>query len=161
MFGRLVLLLMVVAMADLALLLKVGGILTFVPTVGLVILTGIIGASLAKRQGLATLAKINTELAGGRMPTAQLGEGVLILLAAAVLVTPGFITDAVGLLLLVPIVRRRFLGIVTRYFESRITIQSINMPPTAGGLHRPFGTEEPLAGPPGTMKNVENEALDK
>jgi len=160
MFGWLLLLMIVVPLADFALLLRVGSVLTFVPTVALVILTGIIGAALARRQGVATLARINTELAAGRMPTTQLGEGLLILLAAAVLLTPGFITDALGLLLLVPIIRRRFLSVVTRYFQSRITIQNVHMSSVAGGLHRPEDEEGP-ADHPGPMKHVENEALNK
>ncbi len=161
MFGGLLLLMIVVPLADFALLLRVGGLLGFVPTVVLVILTGIIGASLAKRQGLATLASINTDLAAGRMPTAQLGEGLLILLAAAVLLTPGFITDALGLLLLVPFVRRRFLIFVTRYFKSRIEIRSMGMPLDAGDLHPPIDDDERLPGRPGPMKHVENEALNE
>ncbi len=161
MFGWLLLLLIVVPLADFALLLRVGRALTFVPTVGLVILTGIIGASLAKRQGLTTWAKINAELAAGRMPTGQLGEGLLILLAAAVLVTPGFITDALGLMLLVPFVRRRFLVIVTRYFKSRIEIQSMHMPPGTGGRDHAGDDDddECVANRPRPMKHVENEAL--
>ncbi len=161
MFGWLLLLMVAVPLADIALLFRVGRVLTLGPTIALVILTGIIGASLAKRQGLTTWAKINAELAAGHMPTAQLGEGLLILLAAAVLITPGFITDAVGLLLLVPFVRRRFLSVVTRYFESRITIQNVHMPSHADRLHRPIDGEERVSDHAGPMKHVENEALNK
>jgi len=122
MLGRLIIIFITVPLLDLLLLLRVGQAINFWPTVSIVILTGILGAALAKRQGLKTLAAINTELAAGRMPAAELADGVLILLAGAVLITPGFLTDLFGFALLFPPMRRFIQRRLTRYFQSRTTI---------------------------------------
>lgn len=165
-------------LVDLWLLFRVAEWITFFPTLACVILTGVVGAAIAKRQGLSTIARIQHELAEGRMPTSQLGEGILILLAAAVLITPGFITDTFGLLLLVPPVRRLFLKALTAYFASRIQVTTMHAGPA--GSYSPFMhvesvgfDDEPFAdefagsphndeaGPfPGGMKYVKNEAKD-
>ena len=68
--------------------------------------TGIVGASLARQQGLSTLARVRADLNAGRLPADPIVDGVLILLAAAVLITPGLLTDLVGFLCLVPAFRR-------------------------------------------------------
>lgn len=77
------------------------------PTIGIVLLTGLAGAALAKWQGLGVMNRIHRTLAEGRVPTRELVDGVLILVAGLLLITPGMITDAVGFLLLVPVVRGR------------------------------------------------------
>jgi len=74
-------------------------------TIAVVILTGLIGAALARVQGMQVLRSIQSDLAEGRMPAPHILDGVMILVAGAFLVTPGLITDAVGFLLLVPPVR--------------------------------------------------------
>ncbi|MCB9852334.1 MAG: FxsA family protein [Phycisphaerales bacterium] len=170
MLPLLVILFIGLPLVDLWLLFRIGEWLTFVPTLACVILTGVVGAAIAKRQGISTIARIQQELAEGRMPTTQLGEGVLILLAAAVLITPGFITDAFGLLLLVPPIRRIFLKAVTAYFASRIHITTMHAGPVSS--HSPFmhvqsvgfddGFDDDVTGPipGGGMKYVKNEAMD-
>ncbi|MEM7393564.1 MAG: FxsA family protein, partial [Verrucomicrobiota bacterium] len=75
-------------------------------TLGLVVFTGFLGAALARFQGLRVLHQIRADLALGKMPAPYLMDGVMILLAGAVLITPGLITDAAGFLLLVPAVRQ-------------------------------------------------------
>lgn len=104
---RLLLLFTVVPLVELWLLLRLHDLTSLGVTLGLVILTGIVGAALAKRQGLATLGRIRDELGAGRMPTTALQDGLLILLAGALLVTPGLLTDAFGFSLLFPPARRR------------------------------------------------------
>ena len=120
-----------------------------------------VGAALARHQGLRTLARINTELSAGRMPTAELADGLLILLAGAVLLTPGFLTDALGLLLLIPLFRRVFKGVLTRYFKARIVVPDIH---AGSGQSMPWpdgstGTMSETG--PHPSKYVENEALRK
>lgn len=169
MLGWLILLFIIVPAFDLWLLFQVGGVLTFVPTFGLVILTGLAGAALARRQGLQAMAKIQTELGSGRMPTRELAEGLLILLAGAVLITPGFLTDLFGLGLLIPPFRRQFLKVLTRYFEARIAMagfrahhvgDSINRPNDAGSFtSSPYSGPERQEGSP-PVKHVRNEAED-
>ena len=72
----------------------------------LIIGTGIVGASLARQQGISTLARLRNDLDAGQLPAEPIVDGVLILLAAAVLITPGVLTDFVGFLCLVPACRR-------------------------------------------------------
>ena len=92
---------------ELALLIKLHGMVGFLPTVLLVFVTGIAGASLVRRQGLAILFKIQQELGIGNLPAPQMMDGVMILIAGALLVTPGLLTDITGFALLIPFVRER------------------------------------------------------
>ncbi len=122
MLGWLFILFIGLPLADLVLLLRIGGVLGFWPTVGIVLATGFAGAALARWQGLRTLARIQGELADGRMPGDDLADGALILLAAALLVTPGFLTDLLGVFLLIPVTRRLFRGALRRYFTRRTAV---------------------------------------
>jgi len=92
--------------AELYVLLKVGRSLGAGPTLGLVVLTGVAGAGLARMQGLRVLRRVQEAFAAGRLPAGELLDGVLVLIAALLLITPGFLTDAAGLLLLVPWTRQ-------------------------------------------------------
>jgi len=115
------------------------------------------------------MAKINGELADGRMPTRELAEGLMILLAAAVLITPGFLTDLFGLTLLVPPFRRLFLKALTRYFETKIVIggnihgfgDPTNDPDDTGSVSPPPYFDPNLIEGPRPMKHVRNEAQDR
>ena len=102
----LILVLIVVPAADFMLLLVAGGRIGWLLTLALAVLTGIIGAGLAKQQGMRTWIEIRDALSRGQLPSAPLLEGAMILFAGAVLLTPGFITDTVGFVLLVPPSRR-------------------------------------------------------
>lgn len=103
---RLLVLFTTVPLIELALLLWIGRHLGVLPTVLLIFVTGALGATLARHQGLATWRRFQAASAAGRLPGQELVEGLLILLAGAVLLTPGVLTDAAGFLLLVPSVRR-------------------------------------------------------
>jgi UPF0716 protein FxsA len=92
---------------ELALLFKLHGMVGLMPTVLLVFITGIAGASLVRRQGIAILFKIQQELGIGNLPAPQMMDGVMILIAGAFLVTPGIITDGIGFALLIPFIRER------------------------------------------------------
>jgi len=102
MFFRLLLLFTVLPLVELALLIQLGRLIGLAPTIAIVLLTGVTGAALARWQGLATLRRVRAEMAEGRVPTAALIDGLLILVAGAVLLTPGLITDTIGFLLLIP-----------------------------------------------------------
>ncbi|MCB7128192.1 MAG: FxsA family protein [Candidatus Brocadiales bacterium] len=121
MFLRLFLLFTIVPLIELYLLLKLGGYIGAVATVGVVIGTGIAGGLLAKSQGLAVLRQAQGELDLGRIPAESLFDGALILLAATMLITPGLITDCLGLLLLIPWTRRRFKSWLRRKLEEKIS----------------------------------------
>ncbi|MEN7973217.1 MAG: FxsA family protein [Verrucomicrobiota bacterium] len=105
---------------ELALLLKVHEIFHFWPTFLLVILTGALGLALVKRQGIAIIQKIQQELSIGNIPAPQMIDGVMILVAGALLVTPGIITDLTGFLLLVPLVREQIRGWLKTKFEEKV-----------------------------------------
>jgi len=90
---------------ELALLIRLHGVAGFVPTVLLVLLTGVVGAALVRRQGVSILFKIQQEMAAGKLPAPQMMDGIMVLLAGALLVTPGLITDTAGFALLIPFVR--------------------------------------------------------
>jgi UPF0716 protein FxsA len=100
----------VVPLVELFLLVKLGTVIGIGPTVLIVITTGVLGAWLARWQGLGVLRRVSQDLNAGRLPADALIDGLLILIAGAVLLTPGLITDALGFGLLVPqsrtIVRR-------------------------------------------------------
>ena len=98
----LILLFTLVPVIELALLIKVGQYLGVGNTIGIVIFTGIFGAFLAKSQGLSLLGRIQRELEIGVMPQDSLFDGTLILCGGILLLTPGLITDFIGLMLLVP-----------------------------------------------------------
>lgn len=106
MFGRLLLLFVFLPMIELYLLIMLGARIGPMPTIGLIVLTGVIGATLARQQGLSTLAKIQNELNQGRAPTQELVEGTMIVVGGLVLLTPGILTDIFGFAMMVPGFRR-------------------------------------------------------
>lgn len=125
---RLFLLFTLVPLAELYLLIEVGSYLGALPTIAIVIGTGFAGAYLARLQGFATLARIRENTRQGIVPTDDLLDGVLILVAGVVLLTPGLITDCMGLLLLIPVTRNLLKEKAKRAFEraaqrGTITIQ--------------------------------------
>ena len=87
---------------ELALLIEVGGRIGTVATLGLIIFTGALGAYLARQQGLSVLRRMREEAASGHIPAAPVVDGVIILVAGALLVTPGLLTDAFGFFCLIP-----------------------------------------------------------
>jgi UPF0716 protein FxsA len=112
---RLLLLLTIVPLAELTLLLWFADVTDWRLTLALVIGTGLAGAWMLRRQGWRTWQRIQDDLRGGRVPADSLQDGLMIMLAAALLITPGILTDAAGLLLLAPASR----SMVKAYLASR------------------------------------------
>lgn len=103
----------VVPLAEIAVLIKVGSWLGLSPTLGLIVLSAVVGTSVLRRQGFGVLARARRQMEQGVMPVAEVFEGLCLLVAGVLLLTPGFLTDAAGALLLVPPVRAllyRWLG---------------------------------------------------
>ena len=117
MFARLVLLFVSIPILEVYLLLRLndltGSILT---TISLILFTGIVGAWLAKQQGLSTISKIQQAMSQGRLPAQELVDGGMILFAAALLLTPGILTDAFGFSLLLPPCRAVYRRLLKRWF---------------------------------------------
>ena len=105
MFYYLLFLFTVVPLFELYLLVRVGQYVGAFNTVAIVIFTGIFGAFLAKMEGLRVLYSVQKDLQEGRMPTAQILDGLLILIGAVLLITPGLLTDVVGFILVIPSTR--------------------------------------------------------
>lgn len=120
MFVRLLLLFTVVPIVELGLLVQLGRFIGLAPTIAIVLVTGIVGASLARWQGLATLRRVQADMADGRVPTGPLVDGLLILVAGAVLLTPGLLTDVLGFLLLIPPTRAAVRRRLAEMFRSRL-----------------------------------------
>lgn len=103
--GKWALLFVATSLVEMYLLIEVGGRLGALPTIGLVVLTAVVGVGLLKRQGVATLTRGVARLQAGALPATEVVEGALLAISGALLVTPGFVTDAVGFALLVPALR--------------------------------------------------------
>jgi len=131
--GRLLLLFILVPIVELILLIQLGGLIGMWPTIGLIVVTGAAGASLARWQGLSVLRQIQIDMASGKLPGGALVDGVIILMAAALMVTPGLLTDIVGFLCLVPGFRGVMKRMLKRRFEKAIADGSGNIFIHTGG----------------------------
>jgi UPF0716 protein FxsA len=154
MFPVLALAFLAVPVAELAVLIAVGSHIGFLNTFALLLALSVVGAWLARREGLGAWRRLQAALVEGRMPTAEVADGALILLAGALLLTPGFLTDVVGVLLLLPPVRavvRRWLPalLARRVFgggRRRYRVRVVD------GRSRPGGTDGgPPSQPPTTV----------
>ncbi len=103
---------------EMYLLITVGGYIGALPTIALVMLTAVVGVALLRAQGLQTLTRGRMRLESGELPAREVAEGLLLAVAGALLITPGFVTDTLGFLLLIPPVR----GVVARRVLDRIVV---------------------------------------
>jgi UPF0716 protein FxsA len=138
---RLILLFTLVPLAELALLIWIGSHTSVSGTIAIVLVTGFVGAALAKHQGLRTWQRLQDETRSGKPPADALLDGVMILIAGALMITPGVLTDAIGFALLLPPVRgllktrlrNRLMAHATMQFRSFHTGGSVDSGGTAGG----------------------------
>lgn len=117
MFWKLFLGFTLIPLAELYLLINVGGLIGAAPTIAIVIITGAAGAYLARLQGASTMMQVRQNLENGVMPAEQLLDAMLILVAGVVLLTPGFLTDIAGILLLIPFTRNALKRWLRRKFD--------------------------------------------
>lgn len=123
-----------VPLIEIGLFIKVGGWLTLWPTLGIVLATGIIGTFLVRQQGLKVLGDLRNSMSQMRDPLSPLAHGAMILFAGALLLTPGFFTDAVGFLLLVPQLRQAIIAAVA----ARVQVKAFD-DQTGPGRHPRYG----------------------
>ncbi|QCO55762.1 FxsA family protein [Pseudorhodobacter turbinis] len=123
----------VVPLIEIGLFIQVGGWLTLWPTLAIVLATGIIGTVLVRRQGLRVLAELRSSMSQMRDPLSPLAHGAMILFAGALLLTPGFFTDTVGFLLLIPQLRQMIITAIA----ARVTVVGAG----ATTAHRPPGND--------------------
>jgi UPF0716 protein FxsA len=116
----LVALFIVVPLAELYVILKVGDAIGAVPTIALLAADSVLGSMLLRAQGRSVWRRFNETMAGGRVPHRELIDGVLVIFGGAFLITPGFLTDIVGLVLLIPPSRALVRRLVARRLGRRI-----------------------------------------
>jgi UPF0716 protein FxsA len=153
--GKLILLFTVVPLLELYLLLFIGSVIGFWPTVAIVLVTGVLGAWLAKSEGLRVLRKWQAAIAEGRVPEEGVLGGLLVLVGGVLLVTPGVLTDVAGLLLLFPPTRRLVAAQLKKSVEKKIRSGAIHVVTMRVG--------DPIDGRPvaGSVIDVEGEEVEK
>ena len=119
----------VLPLVEIAVLIQVGSSIGVWPTIGLLLTISVLGAMLVKHQGTGVWRSMRAQLAQGQLPAAELVDGVLILAAGVLLLVPGFVSDAIGLLLLIPFVR----AIPRRWFRRRLSVRVATGVAGAGG----------------------------
>ena len=125
MLSRLIFIFVVVPLLELAVLLRIGQWIGLMPTVALVVTTGVAGAALARQQGIRAFLAVQRELASGRLPGRALLDGLAILVGGALLLTPGVLTDLLGFSLLIPVSRQWLQRLARRNLERRIREGSV------------------------------------
>ncbi|MEM9605710.1 MAG: FxsA family protein [Pseudomonadota bacterium] len=120
---------------EIALLIQVGSLIGVLWTVLLIVLTAIVGTLLLRAQGLSVLLRSRSAMAEGRIPASEMAEGVALAVGGALLLTPGFVTDAIGFCLLVPTTRRALVSWVSK----RVVVHTAAAGPTPAGTQNGRG----------------------
>ncbi|KNH14877.1 exclusion suppressor FxsA [Vibrio lentus] len=141
MFPILLLLFIFVPIIEIGLFIQVGGFLGLWPTIALVLITAFVGASLVRSQGIQTLMSVQGRLQQGEMPAQQILEGVMLAVAGVLLLTPGFMTDALGMLVLLPAPR----AMIAKKMMEKMVVTNMSGGFQAGGQggfgQSPFGQD--------------------
>jgi UPF0716 protein FxsA len=119
-----------ISLAEIATFLWVGSWIGFGWALGIALATAVIGSYLVRREGLSTMGQIKMRMNAGQLPGRELSDGAAILVAGAFLISPGFITDTLGFLLLIPAVRARVHRVLTRRVSSRFNVFVTGRTPT-------------------------------
>ena len=154
--GRLALLFVVVPLLELALLIQMGRIVGFWPTIALVVFTGLTGAWLARTEGLRTMWRLRDDVANGRVPGQAIMDGMAVLAGGALLLTPGIITDVLGFGLLFPATRHAMQKRIMTRLERSIQEGAVQVRMAEGeiwtspdGMSRsgPMSSSDPMSSP--------------
>ena len=132
-----------VPLVELWLLLQVGERVGAMPTIALVIGTGILGANLTRREGMRTIEKINKAMAQGQMPQEALLDGLAIFMGGTLLLTPGILTDVLGFSLLFPLARPFLLALVSGWMQKKMQSGSASVSFYQSGLGQDFDMNRP------------------
>lgn len=120
MIGVLAVLFIVVPILELAVIIQIGSAIGALNTIGLMLLSGLVGAWLMKREGLGVVRRIQQTAGAGRVPGVELVDAFLILFGGALMLAPGFLTDILGMMLLLPPVRVVVRRVLRGRFQARI-----------------------------------------
>jgi UPF0716 protein FxsA len=130
----------VVPLAELYVIIQVGQAIGALPTIAILLLDSVLGSMLLRAQGRAVWRRFNEAIAAGRMPHREVQDGVLVIFGGAFLITPGFITDVVGLVLLIPPTRSLVRAWLARRLGRRVAVGVVDG--TATERHDPPGRLE-------------------
>ena len=109
---------------ELWVLIQVGGVIGVLPTVGLVVLTAMVGIALLRHQGFSTLFRAQQKMSEGQIPAQEMVEGIILAIGGALLLTPGFVTDAIGFSCLLPGTRHVFIAWGMKRFKGNIHVRA-------------------------------------
>ncbi len=150
------LLFIIIPLVELYVIIAVGERIGAFWTVILVLLTAVIGVNLLRIQGMSTLLRAQRNMAQGAIPAMEMIEGIALAVAGVLLITPGFITDSIGFLLLIPASRRA----IIRYFMARPSLRASFRGQSTqwqSGPPQPPGSDSPEAKPPKVGRTIEGE----
>lgn len=111
---------------EMVVLIKVGGIIGILPTVGLVVLTAMVGVTMLRRQGLSTILRAQQKMHSGELPVNEMVEGIFLAVGGALLLTPGFVTDILGFCCLIPATRQIVVSMGMRIFKPYMASRQAN-----------------------------------
>ncbi len=143
MFRFLVIAFLIVPIVEIYLIVQVDAAIGGWETLGLLVLDSLIGAWLVRREGFSILARVQAALGRGELPTNELIDGMLVLFAGALMLTPGFLTDGLGFLLLLPPTRAVVRNALKARFSGRITVGGATGSPFGAGFGDPRFTDVP------------------
>ncbi len=149
----LLLLFIVLPIAEIYVIVKVGEAIGILPTLAILLLDGFLGAALARSQGGAAWRRFNEALASGRVPAREVFDGAMVIVGGAFLLAPGFITDAIGLCLLLPPTRALLRGFILRIAKGRVPVVGV----FSTDPRRPAGTARTEAPRPGGRRAYDYE----
>ncbi|MDN4161997.1 FxsA family protein [Nocardioides abyssi] len=148
--GLLLVLFVVVPLVEIYALVQVGQVIGAWWTILLLVLDSAIGAWLVRREGARAWTALRTTTAAGRLPAREIADGALVLIGGLLMLTPGFVSDALGILLILPLTRPLFRGLLTSVVARRLVLLGPGMPFGAGG---PAAPGSPRAGNGGHPRN--------
>lgn len=135
-----------VPIIEIALFIQAGDWFGLGPTLAMIVVTAIIGITLLRQQGLSTLFKAQQKMNQGEIPALEMVEGIMLAVAGALLITPGFFTDAIGFLLLTPVIRKL---LFSKVLQNKVNMHVHNQ-------HNPFDEAQP-SHPEKTPRTIEGE----
>jgi UPF0716 protein FxsA len=149
----LVVLFIAVPIVELAVIIQVGQEIGVLPTIAILVADSILGSVLMRSQGRAAWRRFNEAIAAGRPPAREVLDGVLVIFGGALLLTPGFVTDILGLLLLIPPTRAVFRGLLVRRLGARLVVSAATRFPrqTHGRSYDVEGTASEVDDPPRSL----------
>lgn len=122
---RVLSLFIVVPFVELLIIIEIGSRIGFWPTLALIVIPGLLGAVMARSQGTAVFAQVRSEIARGRLPGSKIVDGILIFIGGVLLITPGILTDILGLTVLLPKARSFYRDLIIQWIWRIVAARSL------------------------------------